>query len=179
MPARPEVETPTVVEIDPASRHEEIAILLRDRVMRGDIAPGLAIPSMKQLALEHAVSVSTARQAVTLLAEWGLVDVSTGRRTLVRRLSPRQPPARQMPVRASMGRVGRQELLDLEFRRLGRVVSKLTAAADPTDAAELRRLLLDAVRRAGGEATEVGDYEMVIHRAGEPGISSIFVASAP
>jgi integrase len=81
-------------------------------------------------------------------------------------------------VRASMVRV-RQELLDLEFRRLGRVVSRLTAAADPTDATELRQLLLDAVRRAGGEATDVGDYEMAIHRVGEPGISAIFVASAP
>jgi integrase len=178
MPARPEIEPPTVVEIDPASRHEEIAIVLRDRIMSGDIAPGLAIPSMKQLALEHAVSVYTARRAVTLLAAWGLVDVCTGRRTLVRRLSPRQAPVRHLPVRASTGSVGR-ELLDLEFRRLGRVVSKLTAAADPTDATELRQLLLDAVRRAGGEATDVGDYDMAIHRAGEPGISAIFVASAP
>jgi integrase len=186
MPTRPDVVTPTMIEIDPVSRHEEIAVTLRDRIMNGVIAPGLPIASMKQLAVEHAVSVSTARQAVSLLAEWGLVDVGTGRRTLVRRLSPRQAhrtggggaSMRNLPVRASMRNTPR-ELLDLEFRRLGRVVSKLRAAADPKDAAELRQLLLDAVRRAGGDATEVGDYEMVIRRASEPGVSAVFVASSP
>jgi DNA-binding GntR family transcriptional regulator len=175
-----------MIEIDPVSRHEEIAVALRDRIMNGVIAPGLPIASMKQLAVEHAVSVSTARQAVSLLAEWGLVDVGTGRRTLVRRLSPRQAhrtgggaaSMRNLPGRASMRNTPR-ELLDLEFRRLGRVVSKLKAAADPKDAAELRQLLLDAVRRAGGDATEVGDYEMVIRCASEPGVSAVFVASSP
>lgn len=37
-------------------------------------------------------------------------------------------------------------------------------------------LLGDAVRRAGGEPSEIADYEMVVRYAGERGIIRTFVA---
>lgn len=69
-------------------------------------------------------------------------------------------------------------LLDLEVRRKGLVVSKLTAEADPTNGAKLRQLLLDAVRRDGRNELDIGQYEMNVRKAGEKPLLMTFVVSA-
>lgn len=48
--------------------------------------------------------------------------------------------------------------------------------ADPNNADELLRLLLDAIRRIGGSEANVRDYELVVRYAGEHGVVATFIA---
>ena len=174
MPALPSRLADETFEFEPASPYEHLAVELRDRILGGKLVADLPIPPVKQLAVEHGVSVTTAQRAVRLLKDWGLVEVNTGRRTLVR------PPARADAAGKLARRSSRRtsaELLDLEIRRLGETVSRLSTVTDPADAGALRKLLGDAVRRDGGEASAVGDYEMVVRYSGERGVVAIFVAT--
>jgi hypothetical protein len=52
------------------------------------------------------------------------------------------------------------ELLDLAIRYRGQDFRRLSARADPHDADVLHRLLTGALRRAGRDETDIGDYEM-------------------
>src|SRR3712207_8269202 len=47
-----------------------------------------------------------------------------------------------------------------EVRRTGATVARLRTQADPANFPDLRRLLLDAVRRHGGADSDAGYYEM-------------------
>jgi integrase/DNA-binding transcriptional regulator YhcF (GntR family) len=175
MPALPSWHVDEPIEFEPINPYEHLAVELRDRIRSGELVTGLPIPPIKQLAAEHGVSVATAQRAVGLLSDWGFVEVNTGRRTLVR--SPNHAGvAADEPGRSSHR--AREELLDLEVRRLGETVNRLRTVADPVDADALRKLLGDAVRRDGGEASAIGDYELVVRYPGERGVVATFVASS-
>ncbi|NEB36763.1 GntR family transcriptional regulator [Streptomyces sp. SID14515] len=66
----------------PASRR--IAEELRRRIRAGEIAAGERLPSERALAEEHGAARNTAREAVRLLAEQGLVTAKHGRGVFVR-----------------------------------------------------------------------------------------------
>ncbi len=57
----------------------QIADLLRAGIERGDYLPGRPIPSETTLMQEHGVARLTARKAVRVLADEGLVEVVRGR----------------------------------------------------------------------------------------------------
>jgi integrase len=177
MPPRPAAPIPQIIDLDPASPYEKIAVDLRDRIASGVLPAGLPVPPIKQLAREHGVSVSTVQRAVTLLKEWGLVELHSGRRTLVRQLpTGTKESAQQGPDRRPVS--GNDELLDLEIRRLGQLVSTVQTESDHTSPAALRRLLVDALRRNGDNVDVIGDYEMVVRHAGEGDVIKTFVAPA-
>jgi integrase/DNA-binding transcriptional regulator YhcF (GntR family) len=187
MPPRP-ASRPNIVEIDEKHAYQRIAVALRDQVLDGTPLPGLPIPTIKELATTYSVSVPTAKRAVDLLAEWGFVHVTPGQRTLVRRLPPdlrgletvsiedhRRSGSAPPAIPASRDAA----LLDLEVRRLGQTAHRVRCTANPNDAATLHRLLVDAVRRDGGKPRDIGDYELVVRRAGEAEVVTTFVAAAP
>jgi len=181
MPPRP---APAIAALPsdfvPSSPYEQVAAALREKILGGDPAPGLALPAIKKLAELHAVSPSTARRAVQLLATWGLVDVVNGRPTLVRQLATEPSGVVDHAEIPQAGQPVEPEGLDLEVRRLGKLVSSLSTVADPSDTNQLRQLLVDAIRRTGGDESAIGDYELVVRYAGERGIMTTFVApSAP
>lgn len=62
----------------------QIAAILRAGIERGDYAPGRPVPSETHLMQEHGVARLTARKAVRVLADEGLVEVVTGRGAYVR-----------------------------------------------------------------------------------------------
>jgi integrase len=171
MPDRPGQEAQKLPAIDPVAPYQRLAVALREQVLAGAFVPGLPLPSMKRLADEHGVAISTARKAVNLLGEWGLVDISQGRSTVVRKLQGREVPEIAYDAPSSASKIdpgdSAQEWLDLEIRRLGRTVARLAAQATPSDGNELRQLLTDAVKRDGQPASAIGGYEMVVRRAGE------------
>jgi integrase len=69
-------------------------------------------------------------------------------------------------------------LLTLELVHLGTVVRTMNAHADPTDFGTLERLMHDAVRRAGDDLGSIGEYEMVVHLAGNTDpITTVVVAA--
>ncbi len=57
----------------------QIAAILRDRILSGELAPGRPVPSETTLMQEHGVARLTARKAVRVLVNEGLVEVVTGR----------------------------------------------------------------------------------------------------
>ena len=59
--------------------YQQIAAILRAAIERGDYPPGRAIPSETRLMQEHGVARLTARKAVRVLADEGLVVVVQGR----------------------------------------------------------------------------------------------------
>ncbi|WP_399553940.1 GntR family transcriptional regulator (plasmid) [Streptomyces anulatus] len=57
-----------------ASRYEEIASDLRERIVSGEYAPGAQLPMMRDLATTHGVSDITIRKAYAVLTREGLVE---------------------------------------------------------------------------------------------------------
>ncbi len=183
MPTRPHTATlPVHVEIDPKHPFEKLAVGLRDRIYVGELAMGLPIPSVKQLARQHAVSTSTAQRAIQLLSQWGLVRIEPGRPTLV---APRAMPAADASViePAQSHRrdddLSATQALDLEVRRLGTTVATLRTWADSGDTEALHRLLLGAVKRDGGQPSEIEDYELIVRTPGDETVLATYVALSP
>lgn len=182
MPAQPtKGPAPVIVDIEPSSPYERIAVYVRGRIVDGSLPVGLPIPTVKELAKLHEVSVSTAQRAVALLDTWGLVSVETGRRTLVRQVPVPAADVVDTTLPADAGpdlgngQAGAQ-VLDLEIRRLGRTVTTLRAVADPDSAIDLHKLLASAIRRDNAAGADAGDYEMLVRRQGETEVITTFVA---
>jgi hypothetical protein len=74
---------------------------------------------------------------------------------------------------------GNRQLLDLEIRRLGQTVKKLTTEANPKNAQDLRQVLVDAIKRSGQHEAQIAEYEMDIRYSGESELLTTFVVTAP
>ena len=72
----------TTDEAEPASRR--VARKLRRQITEGLIPPGERLPSERTLASQHGIARNTAREAIRLLADEGLVDAEHGRGVFVR-----------------------------------------------------------------------------------------------
>lgn len=84
MPDRPGQQSPSErAKTAPRSPYEQIAAELRARILEGAIAAGDPLPPVEQIATSYGRSVGTAHRALALLHEWGLVEVSRGRRARV------------------------------------------------------------------------------------------------
>jgi hypothetical protein len=133
--------------------------------------------------------VGTAHRVTALLASEGLIEVSRGRRaTVIHQPSAAAeqlpdateampPPQASDPVPLDRRSEQASQLLDLEIRRLGRLVKKLTTQADPTDPCKLRQLLVDAIKRDGQDESQIAEYEMDIRHFGESSVLTTFVAT--
>lgn len=105
MPSPPK---PTVIEIPDEAEdapYRSIARELHQKIVDGDLPAGSPLPAIKKLAMEHGVAVGTAQRAVALLGEWGLVEVMSGRRTLVRNVLPQADDANDSPAQDVAGPV--------------------------------------------------------------------------
>ena len=77
--------------IDPSSdrpAYKQIADHLRDRIVRGELAPGARLPSERILMDSYGAARGTVRQAINLLKVEGLIQVEHGRGSFVRPLPP-------------------------------------------------------------------------------------------
>lgn len=119
----------TTPERRPAS--ERIAAELRQAIERGELAPGEKLPSERELAEQYTVARNTARQAIRLLSESGLVAAEHGRGVFVRpnkpvirlgsdRYSPRYRESGLSPFLvecAKQGKSGRFDVLSVDRMR--------------------------------------------------------------
>ncbi|MGO9780515.1 MAG: GntR family transcriptional regulator [Streptosporangiaceae bacterium] len=110
----------------PASRR--IADDLRRSIESGELAPGAQLPSERQLAATYSTARNTAREAIRLLADSGLVIAEQGRGAFVRRNAPLirlgndrySPKYRESGMSpfllecAKQGKTGRFEVLSIE-----------------------------------------------------------------
>jgi predicted transcriptional regulator len=69
---------------DPKNPYEVVASDLRRRMLEGELVAGAQLPTLKELAEANGFSISTVKRGLTLLAQWGLIEVSRGRRARVR-----------------------------------------------------------------------------------------------
>lgn len=67
----------------------QVADDLRRKIVRGDRAPGSAMPSISELVAQYGTSTTTVRQAFTVLRNEGLVFGQQGKGMFVRRDRPR------------------------------------------------------------------------------------------
>jgi len=66
------------------SRAEEIADVLRERIVTGQLAPGDPIPSTRAIMRDHNVAMATASRVLALLQNDGLITSTPGRGSEVR-----------------------------------------------------------------------------------------------
>jgi integrase len=168
MPQRPaDVDPADRTQRNPRHPYEVVAAALAERIDQGALTSADAVPSAADLAATHGVSLATAKRALVLVQEWGLlarVDRNTLR--IVPEPSTSEPPPQ--PSTAKPVPVTGVVLLDLVLRRGGETITRFTTAADPTNAEQLLRLLAHAVRRRGGNVSSLTEYEMDVHPAGQP-----------
>jgi GntR family transcriptional regulator len=105
-----------------------IADDLRNKIESGELAPGAKLPSERELAEQYGTARNTAREAVRLLAEAGLVIAEHGRGSFVRPITPLirlgndrySPKYRESGLSpfllecAKQGKTGRFEVLSIE-----------------------------------------------------------------
>jgi GntR family transcriptional regulator len=134
----------------PPSR--KIADDLRAAIERGDLTPGQKVPSERELARRYGAARNTAREAIRLLSEDGLLLAQHGRGVFVRpapplirfgndRYSPKHKETSLSPFLmecAKQGKTGRFEVLSIErIVPPPAVADRLQVAADT--ASVLRR----------------------------------------
>lgn len=74
MPARPQADDlANRARVEPRYPYELIAADLARRATSGELAPGALAPMAAELVREHGVSLATARRAVALAKEWGVL----------------------------------------------------------------------------------------------------------
>jgi GntR family transcriptional regulator len=72
----------------PQQPSRRIARELRRQIEAGELAPGAQLPSERELARQYGTARNTAREAIRLLSDAGLVTVEHGRGVFVRREAP-------------------------------------------------------------------------------------------
>lgn len=103
---------------------------LKTAISVGDLAPGEPLPSQRELSEDFGVTLMTLRQALTLLAEDGLVNTEHGRGTFVAHRPYRLPLGPLGSFAEEMRRSGRRlrtEVLDYaRMRAPATVVARLS-----------------------------------------------------
>lgn len=61
-----------------------MAAILRDRIRSGDLPPGARVPSITTLMQEYGIARNTARRAVGVLVDEGLLTAKQGWGTFVK-----------------------------------------------------------------------------------------------
>jgi len=82
------------VTIDPGLAmpvYRQVAAVIRARIESGEIPDGRAVPSEKQLMGEYGIARETARKAVKVLRDEGLVEIVQGRGAYVIPAASRKP----------------------------------------------------------------------------------------
>jgi DNA-binding transcriptional MocR family regulator len=175
----------------PGYPYEKVAATFRAAIEARDIPAGSMLPGVKVMAEAYGISVGTMHRAVTMLRDEGYLALEPARgfRVIFEAAELESGTADPLaagatapsslaasPAGGSERKSGTRALLSLELRSGGEVLSRFMAEADTTDASDLRRLLVDAVLRAGGDVGELGRYELEIRAGGEH--VGTFVATA-
>ncbi|MCE7000367.1 TetR/AcrR family transcriptional regulator C-terminal domain-containing protein [Saccharothrix sp. S26] len=114
------------------ARYPAIVADLRDRIARGELAPGAKVPSTRRIAAEWGVAMATAARALAALAQEGLVRAEPRSGTVVaepRRASPTRPrPAHVRPPELTRERVVRAAIAIADAEGLDALTMRGVAA---------------------------------------------------
>ena len=139
---------------------ERVVAGLKDRILAGDLAPGVKLPSEAELIDEYAVSRTVVREAVTRLRAEGLVETFQGRGSFV--LAVPQPSSFSLEASAIRNQ---RDVLDMVDFRLGiETEAAALAARHRTDADTVAIAeAMAELTRAGHEGAVEADF--AFHRA--------------
>ena len=73
----------TVDHDAPEPVYQQLAAIIREQITSGRLAPRSALPSLRDLAEEHDLAVTTVQKALGVLKDEGLVVTYPGRGTFV------------------------------------------------------------------------------------------------
>ncbi|MDO5605243.1 MAG: GntR family transcriptional regulator [Paracoccus sp. (in: a-proteobacteria)] len=111
------------------------------RIASGELLPGGILPSEMQLAAETGVSQGTARKALTILEQNGIVRREQGRGTFVTARTPESSLFNFFRLRQEDGTVIRPELVDEAItQRRATAEERASLHGDPGSVYEIRRL---------------------------------------
>lgn len=96
----PSTTSPRDLPLEVGAKYLLVAAELRRRIARGELTAGERLPSERELADDLGVSRLTARAAVDLLKQEGLVEARQGAGTFVRGPTPRFTPTEPIEVGA-------------------------------------------------------------------------------
>ena len=139
----------TGIGTDPArTSGDQIASVLAERVLSGELAPNERLPAERQLAVEFGVSRPIIREALRALVERGLIDVEPSRGAFVRSATAQ---ARFQPLDVEYLRRG-TTARQLSEARLMIETEAVALAVDHADAVDLATLAA-ALERLEASAT--------------------------
>lgn len=124
------------------------------------------------------MSLSTAKRALALARDWGLLN-RDGPGRLVVATRPDVPLAADLAPPGSVDGASNPDgeiLLAFTIRHRGDVVARFSSVGDPQSASELQQILLDAILRRGCDVGTLDEYEMDVCRSGESQPMMTFVA---
>jgi GntR family transcriptional repressor for pyruvate dehydrogenase complex len=135
-----------------------IAAALRRQIAAGELAPGEQLPGHRDLAQRFAVSLSSIREAISMLVSAGLVETRPGRGTYVAAeppLRPAGPPLTQTEVEEL---VEARVVIEVELARLA------AQRATPEQVAALRGAVT-RLEEASSSTTSYPDADVEFHLA--------------
>lgn len=149
----------------PVALHVEIAQKLHDMIMEGIVNPGDNLPGQRELAEQFGASMSSVREAISVLSAAGLVEVSPGRGTVVCSMKNSQPQLEGWLGAAE----GKEELIELlEARQVLETyqVIKVASEATPEEINRLRIRLKEMENAIGNaEKYDLADYNFHLELA--------------
>lgn len=111
------------------------------RIAAGELLPGGMLPSETQLATETGVSQGTARKALMMLEQHGIVRREQGRGTFVTARTPDSSLFNFFRLRAKDGQIIRPELIDERIhQRPASQDEQATLQGAPTEVIEINRV---------------------------------------
>lgn len=113
----------------PIPRYLRVAQLLRQRIEKGVWRPDDRLPSLESLMQEFDIARVTARQAISLLAQDGLVESARGKGTVVKAVHPKSRRLRVETSLAEMAKAYRNDtpsltLIDESLQRPPQVAAE-------------------------------------------------------
>jgi integrase len=168
---------------DPRHPYEAVAADIARRVKSGELRVGEPAPTADELAAEHGVSVSTARRAVALARDWGVVVHDGVGRPRVGIVTPPpsplgvDPPAQAAPHLPDGPAVYRSVTV---IRSGGGKFAPRTVRGDVSEPDSFRRHLVGILKseaplgRDGSEEEWIGDYELQVSALGSDVVTAIF-----
>jgi DNA-binding FadR family transcriptional regulator len=158
---------------DPAGVAAQVAAILRDEILSGDLPAGTEAPSQAELAERFGRSPATMLRALGELARDGLIDMGPGRRTTVLPVrayrvvvtaGPREGGQRPAVARvaAAVRERGAPGLRRVSAGRAGEGLVEIVAVVLAADAGRAGAVAMAAVAGAAGDALDAAGASLSV-----------------
>ncbi|GAA4342114.1 FadR/GntR family transcriptional regulator [Microbacterium rhizosphaerae] len=138
-----------------------IVSTLEDDIVSGRLAPGVKLPSERELMTRFSVGRSLVRESLRVLRERGLIEVSLGRGSFVREMDPKDDGA-SPELLSRTGLVTARHLI--AAREMLETNTAALAAANRTQE-DLERLAMALAELESAPLRTAADFDLAFHTA--------------